>query len=745
MSRFATPNRSRPTVVARAPSIPIQDEPGHRYARGFHLPGFSFKGRHVIEVRVDGVRMQSPSISRPATPERGMSPAASFRDTANHSVMSLADSSHLPLSSTKPYIKPQRKDRNYYRANPLSESVQAGTGLTSQNISRRSLSPSPRLSREFSVNSEVISLSRPQSAQSVRSQRSSASSVSSITNTAYGWGARSNSNRSVSSPVAYNVGRGSSLNDPEAHIHQSLSVKPGGSPHAANKLQLTHSAYKSYRKAAVRDAIHSFLQSEDDLRHGRARADSSDLSQSPTQPPYQPPPSQQKPIQFKQLMDIDGENNDQLDENDVAIGRGDRKKYQRLTKMIESLRQSIKDTLENGGNPQQLLAHEVFFHSQFMHSVVVAQLRSALLEVIQQWQGAYRQVAISALDRYVYTWMNARRSRLVAQRGYQQALAQAQQLQREKLQLQHQVAQLRLQAESLGLTFPKQWLGVNIGGGGMSATSESMPSISMGGTSAATAGDMIVINSSPNSTNSFRKQYQPQPGMDNVTSFRSPLPSPNNNNGGSSNYQQLQRSSSGSTNYNPTVNTTATTTASYSIPVDKNVSSTSAISPMSTLASSDGVVAGLSPPPPPPPPAESPSSQGSNRMTVNMDVIRALSSPTNKPKQRLSEEHNPDLHLLVHSPFHGQSANSLIRHDYSYSYDGNENNGQRQQQQQQPLQQPPNLGSSPPNSNMLGSSPMSTLTHKSSSGFFPQQQQQGQAAGIRDQKLRAKYQDIFSR
>eukprot|EP01031_Cornospumella_fuschlensis_P047025 gene47025-57585_t len=59
MSRFALPvDRSVPPNVARSPSIPEQKQPGHRYGRGMVLPGASMKGRHVIEVRIQGTTRQ---------------------------------------------------------------------------------------------------------------------------------------------------------------------------------------------------------------------------------------------------------------------------------------------------------------------------------------------------------------------------------------------------------------------------------------------------------------------------------------------------------------------------------------------------------------------------------------------------------------------------------------------------------------------------------------------------------------
>lgn len=507
MSRFATPNRSRPLVVANSPSIPVQKEPGHRYANGIQLPGPSFKGRHVIEININGMRMHSPTRERPTSAERTNSPGGTIRELqATHKVASLADSCSLPKPTTKPFVVPDRARRSS-RPRTLSSSALSDIDLTAgKSINRgRNETPTRRLSRDFSINSEVVSvtgLPRSSSAQSVRSSsnRSVSSAVSSISGTAFGSSVRSFSAGRTArshSPIQYLTGgQHSSLSNSNAHIHQSLAnTKRTDQAHQrnANKLELSQAAYRHFRKAVVRDAIHNFLQDEEVHREhldimaiGDDDVDESlqdllDLSIAG------PPALNNEMRPRSQNADSGEESNDDVGEgfldangtvmtSKMAMGKEDRRKFRRLHKMIKLLRQSIVDDLNMQGLtlpvspklgasevPPTVTPENLFFPSQHMHSVIVAKNRSELLDLIVQWRQLYTNNALAALDRYYASWVTARSQRLQSQRQYLEAVAQHKAQDQQKQALRQEIVRYRQRAQQLGLTLPPNWFPAELG------------------------------------------------------------------------------------------------------------------------------------------------------------------------------------------------------------------------------------------------------------------------------------------
>jgi hypothetical protein len=125
MSRFATPNKSRSTVLAKSPSVPVQREPGFRYGSGSTMPGASIKGRHMTEVVVDCVRKLSPNAT-----SRYHGPTSTM---VRDSTVVIEESHFLPLSTRIPFEKPEKEDRQLRRKD--------FTPLTSNRSRSRSGSP----------------------------------------------------------------------------------------------------------------------------------------------------------------------------------------------------------------------------------------------------------------------------------------------------------------------------------------------------------------------------------------------------------------------------------------------------------------------------------------------------------------------------------------------------------------------------------------------------------------------------
>lgn len=742
MSRFATPSRERPVVVANPPSIPVQREPGFRYGNGQALPGASFKGRHVVEVIVGGIKIHSPTNSRPNSPLRGVSPGGTIRDfQSTHDLRSMADSQALPKSSTKPFVKPERSQRTYTRynssTNVFSPAVQQQNMLTAgrsinisgSNVNSRSGTPTRRLSRDFSVNSEVISLARPQSAQSVRSSsnKSVSSSVSSMTGLSYGASVRSLSagrNLRAMSPVQYlSGGQHSSLSNANAPIHQSLSsprhhnsnnISSNNTQASANKLELSQSAYRSFRKACVRDAIHQFLQSEEVHREqveDEAVLDNAGVDES-----------------LHDLLDLSiaggaagvlghdeqGDNNRHMSSSrtmatsKMAMGKEDRKKFRRLYKMINLLRQSIVDDLNlqsmnqnNGSVSQQqqpLLPETLFFPSQHMQAVVVSNSRANLLQLVIDWRQQYSQTALGALDKYYATWITARSQRLQAQRSYQEILLQYRARSRQKEQLKQQIRELQQQANSLNLTLPRAWFPADL-------QIEYLPSPSTALTRSGSQQQIMGTTTSGSSAVGYFTSGLDQQGFSTGTGSV----------GGGSNYdasqsvflspqkflqaskqqlvhqlvqqqqQQQQLPVRPASIVGDQYPAQKESEAGAFVPQEPDLQQHSDVPQRQSSQQFDTSTNGFEPSPSG---NDYSNTQSISSMVldtggfgVNLDVVRALAqdaqsapttpsanaapqtSPLTAVRQRLSAQHQPNFHTLVHSPiFAHQGASALIQH-----------------------------------------------------------------------------------
>eukprot|EP01033_Poteriospumella_lacustris_P017806 gene17806-12757_t len=162
----------------------------------------------------------------------------------------------------------------------------------------------------------------------------------------------------------------------------------------------------------------------------------------------------------------------------MAMGKEDRRKFRRLHQMIKLLRQSIVDDLNLHGLTLQppptdgaastasmhnLTPENLFFPSQHMHSVMVAQSRRELLDHIVQWRQQYTSTALSALDRYYASWVSARSQRLQAQRAYQDMLAQYKAQEQQKKALRREIQHYRQRAQELGLVLPKNLFPADLG------------------------------------------------------------------------------------------------------------------------------------------------------------------------------------------------------------------------------------------------------------------------------------------
>lgn len=430
MSRFATPNRTRPKVLAKSPPKPTLREPGYRYAGGTPVKGASIKGRHYNEVQSDGQRKRSPLTPR--------SPSPNSRTGSRDDI---TIESSVPPSTRKSFEKPKRNERSQ-RKDPLPNTVS------------RTISPL-RVSRDgFSVNAEVVSIGSESFSRSQRSRPKSASSILSRNN---GYG--SSDNQSVSGNSVLSTRSTLSKTSAGATIsavstgslYHPLSQSSPPS-HGIHNIQLTQKAFRSVRKACVRDAISQFLESEEEHQntiHTKQYIQS--IHRSLSVDSYELNP-QNPPSYDTQML----------------------KKQQRIIKMTESLRKSIQDELQSYPPKLEQQIQDIFFPSENMHDPKVVNLRTEIALILLDWKKNYLKETIQSLDKHYLKWETTKEKLMNLYHSYynehlplfQLILQEKQEKHEELLQLKDYIEKHRLLPQNdlnkLLQSFPSHWFEENL-------------------------------------------------------------------------------------------------------------------------------------------------------------------------------------------------------------------------------------------------------------------------------------------
>lgn len=416
MSRFATPNRTRPTSVAKSPKAPPLNEPGFRYTKGITLAGPSMKGQHYVnDVIIDGMSTRSPT-----SPGRRSNSTKDDATVSTHSTM-------------KKYEKPQRQDRQ--------NKVKDSTPLRS-----RSNSPNTNARDNINVNSEVISVMSESVSGTRRSRSVSPSRNGSNPRTPTNplWENQYSATAGSISDTASVGGRSlSSKNSQTASISaistsslfHSLSQQTPPS-HGIHNLQLSQKQFRSVRKTCVRDAITQFLQAEDQ-QNFLGEADLED---------------------FKTLSTSGGEEDHEKRAEEL---KAEYKRHEKILKMTDLLRNAILDEIQQYENVDY---DQLFFQSENLHMPVVNETREQLQRLLFQWREQYISEAITTLDRSFVNWQNLHQKRVDNSKLYQQLTEKRNSKEFARAKRKDQLTKLRDKATSLGINvkellsrFPAHW------------------------------------------------------------------------------------------------------------------------------------------------------------------------------------------------------------------------------------------------------------------------------------------------
>lgn len=457
MSRFANPNLPRPSkpVVIRSPVLPIQRQPGFRYGRGMALPGMSLTGRNFVETN----KPVDYSDSDPPAPPRNRSTSPKRNRKA----------------TVKKFVKPERQERVQRKAAlPITPNVFKLHGAiadhsTSPSTIQQSNKIRPSLEGHLvhtghSLNrspgssvaatataTEVDNYSIPSSSSRVGTRPHSASaaeawkSPSSI-------GFSSNSANKFFSPgdhrsslpprdaiTAYShAGSGFSVSGCSVSINASLSQSSPPS-YAVNNIQLSHGAFKSYRKLCVKDALAQFLHSEQSIIYNKTDQPPSSSSTIPADDGS--PASQHSAL---------------LQEH-----KNNEKRRHRLLQMTSFLREAIRDELNEFSNAS---VDRLFFPSENMHHNFVSATRESVFKIISQWQEQFVDETISALDDCYSAWSNAVEQREAEERNLRAVKDEDVRLQNDLQSSKSRLIALKKRADELGLdvsdllsSFPPRW------------------------------------------------------------------------------------------------------------------------------------------------------------------------------------------------------------------------------------------------------------------------------------------------
>lgn len=436
MSRFGPAvDRSQPRAVAKSPSLPYQKEPGHRYGRGVVLPGASMKGRHVVEIKIQGTSRNSAtsphtlpegrdddsyfsealrgrSVSQSRSRSRSRSPSiASSVDLTAATVSSTVSSSSMHLSSVKAFEKPARADRAYRLKGPLPETTnkvslqKEGISVNAEVISvsgqsSRGAGISPQRTSRYNSDGDE-ERSRSPSVRSQRSQRSALSSSSSSSHLSY----RSNYSKYTNFQTL------SSLSDlVSSSLYQSISQ--GSATSNLHHLQLSQRAAQRLRQSRSRAEIARFLleedsrsehllqqtsvddifQHEDLALRGQATACYMPFTSSVASPA--PPAGGVASSSSGVYHTYPG-----ILEAPASPEQQQKVRHRKvifIQKVLESLRGSLREELlfcSQSATPDQ-----IFFPSLHMHSEDLARCRYELADIIAMWRKTFLREAVARMD-----------------------------------------------------------------------------------------------------------------------------------------------------------------------------------------------------------------------------------------------------------------------------------------------------------------------------------------------------------
>jgi hypothetical protein len=447
--RFAGPKKSRQAVLGRSPGRPDIKEPGHRYGQGSPLRGASLKGRHYSDFRSDGQDRRSPLTPRSPSPAN-----------SRHSRDDITLESAVPPSTRKPFEKPKRNERSPRKETlPLDARSLSGGGS-------RSGTPTRVISRDgFSVNADFVSVTSESYGGGGRGARSTSSLASNSRNnqTRSGGGSGffgSSDNQSVSGHSVMSGRSTSSRFSTSGTISQvstSTLFHPlsQASPpsHGIHNIQLSQNAFRSVRKACVRDAISQFLEGEEIFQE--------DLEQSQQQQQYY-----NRSYSGSFSPTSQGGNGTTGVEEQQSYNR---RKHQRIMKMTEVLRDSIRNELQSYPFPVAENSHNIFFPSENMYDNNVITIRAEIASILSDWKRQYMKETLQVLDKDFQKWELNRNELIELKKDYYQGkIPYFQHIIETKAEKQRELIYLKRLAEEYGLNvspllakFPKHWFNEN--------------------------------------------------------------------------------------------------------------------------------------------------------------------------------------------------------------------------------------------------------------------------------------------
>jgi hypothetical protein len=450
--RFAGPKKSRQAVLGRSPGRPDIKEPGHRYGQGSPLRGASLKGRHYSDFRSNGQDRRSPLTPRSPSPAN-----------SRHSRDDITLESAVPPSTRKPFEKPKRNERSPRKETlPLDARSLSGGGS-------RSGTPTRVISRDgFSVNADFVSVTSEsygggRGARSTSSVASNSRNNQTRTSGSAGFFGSSD-NQSVSGHSVMSGRSTSSRFSTSGTISQvstSTLFHPlsQASPpsHGIHNIQLSQNAFRSVRKACVRDAISQFLEGEEIFQE--------DLEQSHQQQQYY-----NRSYSGSFSPTSQGGNNNNNNTQGVEEQQSyNRRKHQRIMKMTEVLRDSIRNELQSYPFPVAENSHNIFFPSENMYDNNVITIRAEIASILSDWKKQYMKETLQVLDKYFQNWELNRNELIELKKDYYQGkIPYFQHIIETKAEKQRELIYLKRLAEEYGLNvspllakFPKHWFNEN--------------------------------------------------------------------------------------------------------------------------------------------------------------------------------------------------------------------------------------------------------------------------------------------
>ncbi|KAJ1442242.1 hypothetical protein B484DRAFT_414882 [Ochromonadaceae sp. CCMP2298] len=289
MSTFGSPFRSRsapPRACANAPKRPVQDDPGHHYARGIYIAGASMKGRHQLQIIENGTST-TLSYGLSVSERRAHIITTKKGPDVTRKDRSLRHKSPLQTTHTSNSDDRERTPSPNKEFRPISRAHDSSTGRRSTGSFDASWAPGAQYAS--SEDGRAQSPSSHRGARSAGSEQGRASTPTQRLREAIGgidtacdwkWktmarrssvvqpssassinpsGSRSPTPTSTTARRQSLGGRGPQ--QPEGRTAPPAS--PNSSAHLA--LELTHAARKVARKSLEREALRMFLRDEVDF------------------------------------------------------------------------------------------------------------------------------------------------------------------------------------------------------------------------------------------------------------------------------------------------------------------------------------------------------------------------------------------------------------------------------------------------------------------------------------------------